>query len=51
MGFRPSRTWRSDIFDDDNRIVHDKPDGEDDRQQREQIQREAENLHEKKPRQ
>ena len=34
-----------DVFDDDDGVVHDQADGQDNCQQRQQVQREAENLH------
>ena len=36
-----------DVFHDDDRVVHHQPNGQYDRQQRQQIEREPENLHEK----
>ena len=36
-----------DVFHDDNGVIHHQPDGQHDRQQRQQVQREAQNLHQK----
>ena len=43
----PSRNVALDVFDDDDRVVHDQSDRKHDREQREQVEREAEDLHQK----